>query len=42
EYDASIEMKPASSIATFIAVVFVLLIGVFPSFFINIVKMMLV
>jgi NADH-quinone oxidoreductase subunit N len=42
EYDASIEMKPASSIATFIAVVFVLLIGVFPSFFINIVKMMIV
>ena len=42
EYDVVAEFKPAGSIAAFIAVVFVLLIGVFPNFFINIVKSMLV
>ena len=42
EVESYVDIKPASFIATFIAVIFVLLIGVFPGFFINIVNLMLV
>jgi NADH-quinone oxidoreductase subunit N len=42
EVESYVDMRPASFIATFIAVVLVLLIGVFPGFFINIVNLMIV
>lgn len=42
EYEVTVDMKAASFIASLIAVVFVLVIGVFPSFFMNIVKYMIV
>ncbi|MGB9730538.1 MULTISPECIES: NADH-quinone oxidoreductase subunit N [Calditerrivibrio] len=42
EYEVTVDMKAASFIASLIAVVFVLVIGVFPSFLMNIVKYMIV
>lgn len=42
EYDVDVNMKPASFIASMIAAVFVIIIGVFPSFFMDLVKYMIV
>jgi len=42
EYEVDVNMKPASFIASLIAAIFVILIGIFPSFFMNLVKVMMV
>jgi len=42
EYEVETDLQPAGAIVTFVATVFVILIGVFPTFFVNLVKNMVI